>query len=274
MIKKEQVLVRMPTFLVESLKIRANRHEHSYNQEIVEIVQDALDQKERGMNMSLRGRKYSKLEIRAERKACVETDETSYVEILRASGQPSEWRSWEMKNKVMSEVKVRAQDIFNKGTWEKFLGSVGRNDEDLTSLTDDTKVLSEAYDAFLEEKHTERYRNLDADGKVWRYTVVEKAVKWHILNNKLKAFDNGDEDVFEDLRVGYYLKLTRAIKTLMGECARMNHHILKDPQLAQSELARFFNMFYEQFQSIPFDQREELMHLMGIDEEEENGESA
>ncbi len=45
-----------------------------------------------------RGRKYSKLEIIAERRACMETDETSYVEILRASHQPSEWEC----NKIIS----------------------------------------------------------------------------------------------------------------------------------------------------------------------------
>jgi hypothetical protein len=223
---------------------------------------------------SLRGRKYSKLEIRAERRACKETDETSYVEILRASGQPAEWPSWEIKKKQRVECNVRAQDIFNKGTWEKFLTWLGRKDDDLTSLTDDAKTLTEAYDNFLEERHTERYRNLDAEGKIWRYVVVEKAVKWHILNNKLKALDDGDEDAFEDPRVGYYLKLTRTIKTLGEECARMTHHIMKDPELSKSELAKFFNMFYEQFQSIPFDQRNELMHLMGIDEDEEGGDAA
>ena len=223
---------------------------------------------------SLRGRKYSKLEIRAERRACKETDETSYVEILRASGQAAEWPSWEIKKKQRVECSVRAQDIFNKSVWEKFLTWLGRQDADLTSLTDDAKTLTEEYDRFLEERHTERYRNLDAEGKIWRYMVVGKAVKWHILNNKLKAFDDGDDDAFEDIRVGYYLKLTKAIKTLMEECARMNHHILKDPELSKSELAKFFKMFYEQFQSIPFKQREELMHLMGIDDEEDEGDVA
>lgn len=221
-----------------------------------------------------RGRKYSKLEIRAERRACKETDETSYIEILRASGQAAEWSSWELKKKQRGECTVRAQDIFNKGTWEKFLTWHGKEDADLTSLTDDAKTLTEAYDQFLEERHTERYRNLDAEGKIWRYMVVDKAVKWHILNNKLKALDNGDEDAFEDPRVGYYLKLTRAIKTLEGECARITHHIMKDKELANSELAKFFQMFYEQFQSIPFDQREELLHLMGIDDEENEGDVA
>ena len=223
---------------------------------------------------SLRGRKYSKLEIRAERRACKETDETSYVEILRASGQPAEWPSWEIKKKQRVECIVRAQDIFNKTTWEKFLTWLGRKDEDLTSLTDDAKVLIEKYDQFLEERHTERYRNLDAEGKIWRHVVVEKAVKWHILNNKLKAWEDGDEDAFEEERVGYYLKLTRAIKVLMEECAKMNRHIIKDPELSKSELAKFFGMFYEQFQSIPFKQREELMHLMGIDDEDDEGDVA
>lgn len=223
---------------------------------------------------SPRGRKYSKLEIRAERRACKETDETSYVEILRASGQPAFWLSWEMEKGTRKEVQVRAQDIFNSKTWQKFLNWLGKQNADLTSLTDDEKELTEKYDQFLEERHTERYRNLNAEGKIWRYMVVGKAVKWHILDNKLTALDNGDEDAFEDPRVGYYLKLTRAIKTLGEECARMTHHIKKDPELSKSELANFFNMFYEQFQSIPFEQREELMHLMGIDDEENEGEVA
>lgn len=223
---------------------------------------------------SLRGRKYSKLEIRAERRACKETDETSYVEILRASGQPAEWPSYETKKGSRIDVSVRAQDIFNAKTWQKFLTWLGKRNADLTSLTDDAKELAEAYDRFLEERHTERYRNLDAEGKIWRYIVVSKAVKWHILNNKLTAWEDGDEDAFEDPRVGYYLKLTRAIKTLGEECARMTHHIMKDPELSKSELAKFFNMFYQQFQSIPFEQRSELLRLMGIEDEENEGDVA
>lgn len=223
---------------------------------------------------SLRGRKYSKLEIRAERRACKETDETSYVEILRASGQAAEWTSWETKKGARVEVIVRAQDIFNQKTWQKFLAWLGKSNADLTSLTDDAKDLTEAYDRFLEERHTERYRNLDAEGKVWRYMVVGKAVKWHILNNKLTAWENGDEDAFEDVRVGYYLKLNRATKVLMEECAKINHHIQKDPELAKSDLGRFFKMFHEHFQTIPFDQRSELMRLMGIDDEESEGDVA
>ena len=223
---------------------------------------------------ALRGRKYSKLEIRAERRACKETDETSYVEILRASGQPAEWPSYETKKGSRIDVTVRSQDIFNSKTWQKFLSWLGKQNADLTSLTDDANELTEAYDRFLEERHTERYRNLDAEGKIWRHMVVNKAVKWHILNNKLTSWENGDEDAFEDPRVGYYLKLTRAIKTLGEECARMTHHIIKNPEISNSELAKFFNTFYQQFQSIPFEQREELMHLMGIDEEENEGDVA
>jgi len=211
--------------------------------------------------------KYIRLEARAERRAVLETDETSYIEILRASGQPTEWPSWETDKGRKIEASVRAQDIFNQKTWEKFLSSKGKQDSALTSLTDDCEAFIEAYDAFLEEKHTERYRMLDPEGKLWRRLVVAKAVTWHILRNKLNGYLK-KEDTFADERVAYYLKMTRAIKTLLNECARMNHHIVKDPELSKSELAKFFALFYEQFQSIPFQQRDELMRLMGIDEEE------
>lgn len=223
---------------------------------------------------SLRGRKYSKLEKQAEKRACKETDETSYIEILRASGKPTEWPSWETKKGARVDVMVRAQDIFNVKTWLKFLIWQGKNNADLTSLTEDAKGLAEAYDNFLEERHTERYRNLDAEGKIWRHMVVEKAVKWHILNNKLTAWENGDDDAFEDENVGLFLKLTKAIKVLRDECARVMQHIKADPQLAKSETAKFFELFNQTFQSIKLEQRNELMRLIGIDDQENEGDVA
>jgi len=50
--------------------------------------------------------------------------------------------------------------------------------------------------------------------------------------------------------------------------ARMTHHIIKNPELSNSELAKSLTCSMSSSNQSHLEQREELMHLMGIDEED------
>src|SRR5256885_4879591 len=59
---------------------------------IVHMLQENLERGTTTMASHSESWKYIKLEAKEERKAVLETDETSYIEILRASGQETEDR--------------------------------------------------------------------------------------------------------------------------------------------------------------------------------------
>lgn len=222
-------------------------------------------------------RRFFKLEARAEKRAVIEVGSTSSVDILRASKMDIKYPSFESKKdrkgNIIGQVdcEVRGQDIFDKGTWQKFLAHINRNNADLISLVNDLKPLTTAYDSFLDTAYTERYRNLDGKGKKWRLKSVRKAVKYHILENKLDGYLEGD-DTFADEKVAYYYTLVRAIKTAMAGAARAINHIIKDTEKAQEYLDIFFSTHYEQFRSAPFPQRDELLRLIEPDDDEEEEE--
>lgn len=148
--------------------------------------------------MSLSGdRKFFSNESKAEQKAVIEVSSTSSVDILRNANIeikfPSSESKRDRKGNVIEivAVEVRGQDIFNKATWDKFLRHENKYDADLISLVNDTQSLAEAYDRFLDTCYTERYHNLDAEGKMWRMKVVEKAVKYHIMEKQAKRLSRG-----------------------------------------------------------------------------------
>lgn len=213
-------------------------------------------------------RKFFSNESKAEQKAVIEVSSTSSVDILRNANIEIKFPSSEAKRDRKGNiieivaVEVRGQDIFNKATWEKFLRHENKYDTDLISLVNDTQSLAEAYDRFLDTGYTERYHNLDAEGKMWRMKVVEKAVKYHIMENKLNGFLEGD-DTFANERVAYLYALSRAIKTAMDGAARVINHIVKDEDKRQLYLDEFFSKHYEQLKSIPFPQRDEMLSLIG-----------
>jgi hypothetical protein len=210
-----------------------------------------------------------KQEVKAERKAAIEVGSTSFEDILRFNKLPVEFDS---KNKKGEIIKVRGQDIKKDDLWQKFLSSKGHIDADLISLVDNVDLLTETYDTFLDTKHTDRYHNLDGEGKKWRRKVVRLAVTYHIMENKLDGYLQG-QDTFADDRVAYYYTLVRQIRTAMAGAARAIQHIVKDKEERQQYLNDFFSAHYEQFRTIPFPQRDDILRLVepDNDEDDDNG---
>src|SRR6266700_2663664 len=157
-------------------------------------------------------KRYLKLEAKAEMKAGMEVGSTSFNDNLRFIGLALACPSFEGKKN--EAVSVRGQDIDNNSTWQKFLLSKGYIDASLISLTDDLERLTEEYDAWL-DSFGDRYRNLDGEGKVWRYKACRLAVEHHIMQNKLagqqQASDDEDEDYFASMRVAYYYQLLQTM---------------------------------------------------------------
>jgi len=209
-------------------------------------------------------KRYIRQEIKAERLAAIEVGSTSFADILRFNKLLLEYPSTEKKK----DVHARGQDIKKDDLWQKFLASKGYIDADLISLVDEVDRLTEELDAYLETPScTERYRNLDATGKIWRRKVVRLAVEYHIMENKLDGYLQGQETFMDD-RVAYFCTLVRQIRTAMDGAARLIQHIIKDEEKAKQYLNDFFSAHYEQFRAIPFPQRDDILQLIGPSDDE------
>ncbi len=206
-------------------------------------------------------KRYIRQEIKAERLSAIEVGSTSFADILRFNNLLLEYPSSEKKK----EVHVRGQDIKKNDLWQKFLAAKGYINADLISLVDDTDRLTEELDIYLDASCSERYRNLDMEGKIWRQKVVRLTVRYHIMENKLDGYLQG-QDTFMDERVAYYYTLVRQIRTAMEGAARLIQHIVKDEEKAKQYLNDFFSAHYEQFRAIPFPQRDDILRLVEPDE--------
>lgn len=203
-------------------------------------------------------------EARSERRAAIDLGGTSFTDILRANSLPIDAVSTEKVKGQSKEVRVRGQDISDSGLWRKFLKHLGKSDGDLISLVSDVEPLTESLDQFLETSYTERYSNLSAEGKIWRRQVVRLAVTYHVMENKLDGYRMG-LDTFADERVAYFWTLVRTIRDAMAGAARVIHHIIEDEEKAKHYLNEFFTAHYEQFRSIPFPQRDDILRLVKPD---------
>lgn len=217
--------------------------------------------------------RWLKLERRAEMRAAIEVGETSFVEIIRVNGLPLTWPSFEEKkdrkgNILKTEsVEVRAQDIGSNRMWQNFTKSMGYLNVDLISLTSDTDRLTEQFDLFLDTACTDRYRNVDMEGKAWRRKIARLAVKYHIMQNKLDGYLHSNEDDDEEIyfvskRVAYYYSLVMTVKNALSGFAKDIHHIVDDREKAEDYIKKIFDEHYERFKKIPFPQRDDIQGLL------------
>lgn len=208
-------------------------------------------------------KRYIRQEAKEERLAAIEVGSTSFADILRFNKLLLEVASTEKKK----EVHARGQDIKKHDLFQKFLNSHGHIEADLISLVDDADRLTEQFDTYLDTTScAERYRNLNAEGKIWRLKVVRLVVKYYIMENKLDGYLQG-LDTFMDEKVAYYYTLVRQIRTAMDGAARLIQHIVKDEEKAKQYLNDFFSAHYEQFRAIPFPQRDDILRLVDPDED-------
>lgn len=241
------------------------------------------------------GKRYREKEERKELQASISIGSTSSDDIMRFHELPVDWESYEEKTKgkkagkivVRVTVKVRGQDVFarrqskEKKTstlWEKFLIHMGYANKNLISLTNDAQRLSEQYYSFLVDSYTpsDRYHNLDFEGKVWLRKIVRLAVDYHIMENKLEGYlrsasdENDDEDYFYNEFALYFYLLMRSIKRSMQGAARIVHHLIEEPEKADYWLKVFFDEHYNQLRQLPFPQRDNILRLLKTEPEDDD----
>lgn len=236
------------------------------------------------------GKRYREREERAEFQATIEVGGTSSNDILQLHGLVTVYPSYEEKKNRKGlvikrvEVEVRGQDVFARGkkdkttAWEKFLISRQYIGENLISLIRDTDRLTEEYFLFLVNSYTDRYSNLDMDGRDWLHKVVRLAVIYQIMENKLSgqfralSNDNDDEDYFCNDFAMYYYLLMRTIKRSMQSVAIEINHIIKEPEKREYYLKLFFDEHYQQLRQTPFPQQDAILHLLkfNMDNEDED----
>lgn len=204
-----------------------------------------------------------KQEMQAERKAANEVFCISFADCLRNNGLELEYPTMD-KDKQGNTINVRGQDIVDKRTWEKFLLHDGKLSSDLISLVDDTEPLAEAYDSWLNNSYTSRYKALDIEGLKWRKEVVSLAVKYHIMDNKLNAHANGDDEAFVDEWAAIQCSLMRITRTAMSGFAKITKRVIDNPEEQQAYLDDFFGRLSKDYRSvaIPSSYHEELSRMV------------
>lgn len=243
-------------------------------------------------------KRYLELEAQAEMKAVLEVGSTSFEDILKWNNVPLTHPSKETtKNKRgevirTKDVTVRGQDVANKDRWNSFLKYIQSQDVIFVSLTDDLDQLSEKYYTFLVDFYTptDRYHNLDMDGKLWLRKVVRLAVKYHLMKNKVGAYKlvlagqvEDDDQICEPL-AAYLYELVHVIKQSMGKVASLIYTIVnllidennkeKRAEIAAPLIRQFFDGHYQELKKTPFPQRDAILRLVQSNQDDDLDTSA
>lgn len=234
------------------------------------------------------GLRYREREATEEGKTVIEVSSTSHNGILTFNHIPLQYPSYEQRKNRRGEitetvnVNVRGQDIFHDGTWQKFLVSKGYINANLISLTKDTDRLMEEYYSFLVNEYTDRYHNLDSEGKAWIRRVIRLAVKYHIKENKLAGYkqslgdEEDDTDYFYNKEALDLCILIDCMKVIKSETAGLIKHMVSEPEREDYYLEKVMNAHYKLLRQSSIPQRDNILHILRNTESKqiEGGEEA
>lgn len=234
------------------------------------------------------GKRYQEKESKEEMLAAIEVGSTSGNDILTFNKLAVTHRSYESKKnrkgeRSTSEVDVRGQDVLGSKAWEGFLSFKGYINARLISLTKDVDKLTEEYYSFLVDNYTDvfksgsdRYSNLDLEGRAWLRKVCRLAAKHHLMDNKLQGYirslgDEGDdEDYFcSEYALYLYTLIRLGIKVWLDRTMRGIQHIVKDPENRDHLLKGIMDEHYDRLRRVPFPQRDNVIHLLQGEPEDE-----
>lgn len=233
------------------------------------------------------GKKYQEKEAKQEMLAAIEVGSTSGNDILVSNNLAITYRSYEQKRSrkgevTSTDVDVRGQDVMGNKVWDGFISFKGHVNASLISLTIYTDRLTEELYSFLVDSYTsvfkngsDRYSNLDADGRVWLRKVCRLAVKHHLMDNKLHGYikslsDEGDdEDYFcSEYALYLYTLIRLGIKVWLDHTMRGIQHIVKDPENRDYLLKNLMDQHYDRLRRVPFPQRDNVVRLLQPEAEE------
>lgn len=169
--------------------------------------------------------------------------------------------SIEVQTEKGETITIRGSDIYDKGTWHKFLKSTNQ-EEAIYQLTHVGETLARQYKAWLLSAHTERYRFISSEAHfAWLEKVVALAVARRIMENKYNAYIAQGLETFADPRTAIEIGNLLMLNSHLKDTARMVHHIVKDPAHAQQIIAQVSEEHYRQIQARSFPLREPLPPL-------------
>lgn len=178
------------------------------------------------------------------------------------------------------EVAIRARDIFNATTWDKFLLSTSRVNAGLCQLTDMAEKLAEEYEFWLLHNHTKSYRGIKKpDDTVWFQRVIVLTVIRRIMENKYQSeIVQGNEDIFADQEAKAQMNFIMSTRESLVEFAKMVNHVYKNPEDKEqrdSLIVDLFNGFFQKLLRAPLPSAllSQTLESLGmpLEETEENG---
>lgn len=239
-------------------------------------------------------KRYLELEAQAEMKAVLRVGGTSFEDVLRFNVVLLAYSSVEsVKNRKgevirRKEVMAYGRDVANRKTWDRFIKYMKKENMSLVSLTDNLDDLSEAYYTFLVDFYTpsDRYHNLDMQGRLWLRKVIRLAVEFRLMENKVTAYKQvqagelEDDDQICQPMAAYLYELLQAIKQDMSKTASLIHKIVnllisendkdKRAEIAAPLINQFYAGHYEQLRQTPFPQRDTILRLVQFNPDKDN----
>lgn len=177
-------------------------------------------------------------EQEAERKAFPLMRYIHFKKVLEEAGIPTKIVIQPQSGK---EITIQESDIYDRGTWKKFLSSIHQAVEPYR-LTGVGEALAIEYKRWLLTQHTSRYRAISSESHLtWLEQVVTLAVKRFIMENKFEAYLRQQADAFASAHVALVLTMIMVLHDMQKETPRVIHHIVKEPELFKALLREHFD---------------------------------
>ncbi len=161
-----------------------------------------------------------------------------FKKVLEAAGIPTKIVIQPQSGK---EITIQESDIYDRGTWKKFLSSINQAVEPYR-LTGVGEALAIEYKRWFLTQHTSRYRAISSESHLtWFEQVVTLAVQRFIMENKFEAYLRQQADAFASAHVALVLTLMMVLQDIRKETPRVIHHIVKEPVLFKALLQEHFD---------------------------------
>jgi hypothetical protein len=139
------------------------------------------------------------------------------------------------------EITIQASDVYDRGTWKKFLESIDQMMEPY-QLTGMGETLPIQYKRWFLTQHTRRYQFITAEADLaWFEKVVTLAVKRFIMENKFEAYLREQPGAFASTEVALVMTIVMVLHDMQKEMPSVTHHIAKEPELLKALMREYFD---------------------------------
>jgi hypothetical protein len=173
------------------------------------------------------------------------------------------------------EITIRASDVYDRGTWKKFLENIHQLIEPY-QLTGIGETLAIQYKRWFLTQHTRRYQFITAEADLaWFEQIVTRAVKRLIMENKFDAYLRQQPGAFASTQVALVMMVVMVMHDMQKEMPSVTYHIVREPELLKALMKEYFDdlehalksgwpLIFEVLPSMP----QAMIELAGLGEEE------